>query len=222
MADKHPYVSGTGVLIQVFDHLKKSFPQTLKAEVLKQLGFAPQNESYVLNVIRYLRLIDNEGARTEAAQRTFTLHDSGEFERQFSDMIKSAYEGLFSLHGDDAWNLEDSKLITFFRQTDQSSELVGKRQAGTFKALATYAGHAKQLPARKTAAKKSTYATKAKQVGSKMEGSTPPALVLPAGGSTTNGNISLAVRVEINLPTTGDQDVYDKIFRSIRDNLLSS
>ena len=45
MADKHPYVNGTGGLIQALDHLKKSFPTTLSAEVLKKLGFAPKNES---------------------------------------------------------------------------------------------------------------------------------------------------------------------------------
>lgn len=39
MADKHPYVSGNGILIQVLDHLKKSFPATLDAEVLRKLGF---------------------------------------------------------------------------------------------------------------------------------------------------------------------------------------
>jgi Family of unknown function (DUF5343) len=54
MADKHPYVSGTGVLVQVFDHLKKSFPANLNSEVLKKLGFAPKNESYIINTVRFL------------------------------------------------------------------------------------------------------------------------------------------------------------------------
>ena len=64
MADKHPYVNGTGGLIQVLDHLKKSFPATLSAEVLKKLGFAPKNESYIINTVRFLKLIDDKGART--------------------------------------------------------------------------------------------------------------------------------------------------------------
>lgn len=57
MADKHPYVSGTGVLVQVFDHLKKSFPANVTADVLKKLGFAPKNESYIINTVRFLKLI---------------------------------------------------------------------------------------------------------------------------------------------------------------------
>ncbi len=141
MADRHPYVSGTGVLVQVLDHLKKSFPANLNAEVLKKLGFAPKNESYIINTARFLKLIDDKGARTDKAQKTFTLQDESTFQKAFSEIVKSAYSDLFSLHGDGAWSLDDSKLITFFRQTDQSSQLVGSRQAGAFKALAAYAGH---------------------------------------------------------------------------------
>jgi acetyl-CoA carboxylase alpha subunit len=86
-------------------------------------------------------LIDDEGARTDKAQKAFTLHDDASFQKAFSEIVKTAYSDLFNLHGDDAWALDDSKLITFFRQTDQSSQLVGSRQASTFKALASYAGH---------------------------------------------------------------------------------
>jgi hypothetical protein len=126
MGDKHPYVNGTGNLIQVLDHLKKSFPVNLTAEVLKKLGFAPKNESYILNVVRFIGLIDEKGVRTEQAQKTFTLHDDATFQKSFSELVKTGYSDLFALHGNDAWTLERSKLITFFRQTDQSSELVGK------------------------------------------------------------------------------------------------
>ena len=36
-----------------------------------------------------------------------------------------------------------------------------------------------------------------------------------------NRNLGLTVRIEINLPATGDQETYDKIFKSIRENLLN-
>ena len=34
-------------------------------------------------------------------------------------------------------------------------------------------------------------------------------------------NFGLTVRIEINLPASGDQDTYDKIFKSIRSNLIN-
>jgi len=115
------------------------FPNTLDADVLRKLGFAPGNESLILNTIRFIRLIDEKGGRTEKAQKTFTLHDAGSFAKAFAELVKAAYSDLFKLHGDDAWTLSNAKLITYFRQADQSSELVGTRQANTFRTLATYA-----------------------------------------------------------------------------------
>jgi hypothetical protein len=40
---------------------------------------------------------------------------------------------------------------------------------------------------------------------------------------TSNGTreFGLTVRIEVNLPATGDQDTYDKIFKSIRENFLN-
>ncbi len=227
MADKHPYVSGSGVLVQVLDHLKKSFPANLNAEVLKKLGFAPKNESYIINIVRFLKLIDDKDARTEKAQKTFTLHDESAFQKAFSEIVKTAYSDLFSLHGDDAWNLDDSKLITFFRQTDQSSQLVGSRQASTFKALVAYAGHVTLPTAPKSKTTKRDTKASASQKPkstSTMAISTPQAHHAGAGGGvsdTGNRNLGLTVRIEINLPATGDQETYDKIFKSIRENLLN-
>ena len=226
MADKHPYVSGTGVLVQVLDHLKKSFPANLNAEVLKKLGFAPKNESYIINTARFLKLIDDKGARTDKAQKTFTLHDESSFQKAFSEVVKSAYSDLFSLHGDGAWSLDDSKLITFFRQTDQSSQLVGSRQAGAFKALATYAGHVDPAASQKVkTSKRDTKPSSPKKPKAASKGAevSIPQTVHANAGTPEPGkrDLGLSVRIEINLPATGDQETYDKIFKSIRENLLN-
>lgn len=229
MADKHPYVSGTGGLVHVLDHLKKSFPATLDADVLKRLGFAPKNESYVLNTVRFLKLIDDNGARTEMAQKTFTLHDTPTFQKTFADIVKSAYADLFSLHGDTTWALDSHKLITFFRQTDQSSEVVGKFQANTFKALAAYAGHVDALATakprtanrgeKKATAQKKTKSTPAAEQ-KKGDASARVDTSLGAQGQADR-KLGLTVRIEINLPAQGDQETYDRIFKSIRENLLN-
>ncbi len=226
MADKHPYVSANGVLIQVLDHLKKSFPASLDAEVLRKLGFAPKNESYIINTVRFIKLIDEKGARTEKAQKTFTLHDPCSFAKAFSEVVKAAYTDLFKLHGDNAWTLDNGKLITYFRQTDQSSELVGTRQANTFKTLAAYAGQAvapatapkvKAKPTPGGKQKSKTIARSAEAESKSLDAS----FMRDRNDGLNDRNVGLTVRIDINLPATGDQDTYDKIFKSIRENLLN-
>jgi len=44
----------------------------------------------------------------------------------------------------------------------------------------------------------------------------------PAPNSDMAPPVGLTVRVEINLPPDGDQATYDRIFRSIRENLLNA
>lgn len=230
MADKHPYVSGTGVLTQVLDHLRKSFPATLNADVLKKLGFAPKNESYIINTLRFLDLIAEDGTRTNEAQKAFVIHDDDSFREAFAGIVKGAYSDLFSLHGDGTWNLDQNKLITFFRQTDHSSQLVGGRQAGTFRALAAYAGQVDGSAVLKTKTKAKsqpkTVAPKAPAKNASDKAVTVRETVGHSTGSSAHsvgsgGGVGLTVRVEINLPATGDQDTYDKIFKSIRENLLN-
>lgn len=144
MADKYPYISSTGALTQLLDQLKNSFPLALNAEVLKKLSIAPSNESYAINIVRFLGLIDDAGNRSAEALKIFTLHDKSSFQTAFSELIEKAYKHLFALRGQDAWTLSSDQLIPFFRQSDQSSAIVGGRQATTFKSLASYAGHLTQ------------------------------------------------------------------------------
>lgn len=224
MADKHPYVQAPGNLAQVINHLRKSFPATMTADTLKKLGFAPKNESYVLNVLRFTGLIDSTGKRTEIAGKVFSQHNDGAFQKQFSDVVKSAYADLFDLHGENSWTLGTESLVTFFRSTDHTTDLVGKHQARTFQVLAGFAGH-KEIPESKGAAIKTGVKGGKKKVPSKTETKPTPAppepkstaLGVPPGG----GDIGLTVRIEINLPADADQETYDRIFKSIRENLLN-
>jgi len=221
MASKHPYISSNVALTQVLDYLRKSFPGTFNSETLKKLSLAPGNESYILNILRFLSFIDEKDARTEVAHSIFTLHDDGEFQAALSKAIQKAYADLFSLHNEATWLLPDDKLIPFFRQTDKTTELVGTRQANTFRTLSAYSGHAvSSAPKAPRAASKGPASKSVKKNASDKKVSDTAAASKPKEVITTR-DVGLTVRIEINLPATGDQDTYDKIFKSIRENFLN-
>jgi len=136
MATAHPYIGGGGAIIQAVNHFRRSFPSTVTADTLKKLGIAPKNESYLINILRFLGIIDEEGKRTEEAAKVFNIHEDTGFQKAFGAIVKNAYVDLFALHADAAWELDSNALITFFRQADQSSGIVGGRQASTFRTLA--------------------------------------------------------------------------------------
>jgi hypothetical protein len=135
---------------------------------------------------------------------------------------------LFSLHGEDSWKLDTDGLITFFRQADQSSATVGRRQAYTFVAMSGLAGHSDLLNTKKPSnrTKNPSHRMKskdAKNATGKAESFTSPKKTSPSTGGepVLRQAVGLTVRIEVNLPASGDQATYDRIFKSIRENLLN-
>lgn len=226
MADKHPY-SGIAGLTQTVAQLRKSFPAQFGSDTMKKLGIAPNNESYVLNTLRFLGVLDEGGKKGQRVGSVFSQHEDDEFQRGFSEIVSSAYSELFQLHGEEAWTLPLTKLIAYFRHTDSTSDVVGKKQAATFQALGLLSGKvdaAVRSPAPKpktsdsSAPARAARPTRATPQPPKAE---PPLPIQSAPPVVQSSAMALTVRVEINLPAGGDQDTYDRIFKSIRENLLN-
>lgn len=170
----------------------------------------------MINVLRFIGAIDKDGKQTDKAANIFYQTDA-DFQKGFEDMIKTSYADLFGAYKDATWSLSSDKLIAFFRSKDRTTALVGKLQASTFQLLASFAGH--DTPPEPGTAKKE--ADKLKVIKSKPQ---PPKRDSGASLPPDNGrnrDFGLTVRIEVNLPPSGDQDTYDKIFRSIRENLLN-
>jgi len=215
----HPYIGGTGAIVQAIAHLRRSFPATITADTLKKLGIAPKNESYLINILKFLTVIDAEGKRTDKAAKVFNLHDDAQFQKPFGQMAKDAYVDLFALHGETAWTLDTDSLITFFRQADQSSGIVGTRQANTFRTLAALAGHGEAPAPRQRAHGEESRREKRTQKSDKKT-RVQATTLLPAAAAPLASPLGLTVRVEVNLPADASQDAYDKIFQSLRKNLI--
>ena len=217
MADKHPYTpGGQGGLVAAINQLRKSFPKTVDSDTLKKLSIAPKNESYIINILRFIGAIDANGGKTDEAASTFTKSDE-EFKTAFEKMVRNAYSDLFELYKDDVWALSPDKLLPYFRGADQTSELVGRHQTSTFQVLAAFAGHG-ELPGAsvsKGSANKGNGTPKPPKIKAKLQANDGQKLSEPK-----LADFGLTVRIEVNLPPGGDQDTYDKIFRSIRENLL--
>ena len=225
MKDSYPYVSGSGNLVKTLSQLKKSFPQVVNSATLKKLAIAPNNETYVINTLRFLGLLDEKGQRTPVAQEIFTKHDDIEFNSAFSKLIESAYAELFTLYGEDTWELTSDKLIAFFRSSDKTSDVIGQRQSSAFQTLVGVAGKIKHQDT--TFSNASVGAKRKVEVSKGSKSKTKPATSSTVKAkdadliNAASSGVGLTVRIEINLPAGGTQETYDQIFKSIRANLLN-
>src|SRR6266516_1081033 len=218
MAVKFPYTTTVTGLSTTLHQLRSAFPTTVNADTLKKWGIAPGNESSILQTLRFLKLVNDEGAKNTDAAKAFVHHEDEKFAAAFGDLVRKAYTDVFEYLGDSSWDVGKDRLITFFRESDQTSARVGEQQAATFLALAGFAGHG----AAATSGNGGQRAPRAKR-GTRAErpakAAPAPAVVVPP---VVNGSpLTVSVRIELNLPATDNQEVYDKMFRSIRENLLN-
>jgi hypothetical protein len=218
----HPYISGAGNITQMIGFLRKNFPASVTSETVRKLGVASKNESYVINALQFLGLIDEEGKRTERGRDVMTIHNEADFQKAFQSVVRDAYADLFEIRADDAWTMGRDQLISYFRNADKTSEVIGTRQAGVFLALRGLAGHANEssadsskskVPPVKRAAVKKTKPPAQSQAPKVNADGLSPAV-------KTKGEMALTVRIEINLPAEGTQATYDAIFKSIKANLF--
>lgn len=227
MATAYPYVSSQSALVKAFEQFRKAFPPTIDAATLQRFSIAPANESYVISTFRFLGLIDEDGKKVDAAV-DFFYGDDAKFQKGLESVIRKSYKPLFDDHGESAWEEEQPSLATWFRVTDKTSDLVGGRQANTFKLLAALAGHG-ELKVSSAAPKASKGASKAPPAKAKKAAAKKPAAAAQPTAhrddaktppSITHDSVGLTVRIEVNLPATGTPEVYDSIFASIRKHLI--
>lgn len=224
MAKPRPYptVPSAGPLLKTVEQFRSTFPPKVDAAVLQKLSLAPSNEGYVINVLKFLGIIDEDGSALDGVRQVFGDDDEG-FARGMEQFVGQAYKEVFESFGDKAWELDRDRLVPFFRKADSSTKTVGERQAGTFLALAGLSGR-RELPSSRThtpAAKGAQNATNGsaprRPAATRAQTPTPEATVTPA-----SPEVGLTVRIEVNLPPSADQETYDRIFRSIRENLINA
>lgn len=202
--------------------LRRNFPGTVNSDTVKKFGLASKNESYVINALQFIGLIDEEGKKVSASADVLLLGE-GKFEAGFEGLVKAAYKDLFETRGDDAWSLSKDDLTSYFRVTDKTSDIIGARQAGLFQAFAALAGHEPAAGKAKPAVtakprEKTAKPTKEKPAPSKSAEVKEP-VVIDKGGRQRR-DMAMTVRIEINLPAEGTRETYDAIFQSIRANLI--
>lgn len=155
----YPYISGQAPITATFAQLRRGFPAKVDAGYLQRFNLARANESYVISILRFLGLIDEDGNRVESKTDYFFGSDNS-FQSGLESTLRAAYSGLFDEMGDGAFEAQRADLAHWFRSSDKTSDLVGQRQASTFLTLAALAGHGELPAARATAAKKTASAAK--------------------------------------------------------------
>jgi hypothetical protein len=205
MALASNYVQVYGKLPEVFARLSEGqAPDKFTRQHLKDLGFASSNFHAVIPLLKTLGFLTADGAPTA---RYHAYRDHSQSRAILGQALREAYGDLFTIKADP--KPADKKLIEGkFKSTHNVSERLAELMASTFYSLLAMSD-VKPAPLKPVLAENPEEVTQ-------VNTPTPKADV----SSTPLHRPSLHYNIQIHLPATKDVEVFNAIFKSLREHLL--
>lgn len=218
MALPDSYTQKPGAITAYFEAmLDAEAPERFTTRFLESLEFKSTNDRLLTNVLKELGFIDTDGIPKD---RYFEFLDRTKAEGVVAQGIREAYSDLFAINkqAEDLSTEEvKNKLRTLYKGTKKDNTI--GRIASTFTALCDYADFS---TAGKTASKPKEEKKVADSKDHPEEKPEASQNVKNDGGISFKSNLSvdaLQYHINIVLPESREQAVYDAIFKSLRDHL---
>jgi hypothetical protein len=209
------YTLKPGAIPAYFDAmLDAQPPERFSVKFLENLGFTSTNDRLFIGILKDLGFLNRDGA---PQPRYFEFLDRSLSKQVLAAGVREAFGELFAINvRANELSVEDvrNKLRTLY--AGKKTDLVIGNVAKTFKALCEYADFS--APAVANAAQPSQNEQRPAETTPPVSetGQTPPKQTASHGKITVSG---LQYHINIVLPDTRDQAVYDAIFRSLREHL---
>ena len=190
-------------------------PDVFTQKVLESLEFKSTNDRLYISLLKGIGFLDPNGTPTE---RYFRFLDQSQSKRVLAEAIQEAYSDLFAVNVK-ANELSVAEAKNKFRTLTQgkNSEKVLALMANTFKALVDYAEWTPE--AKKGTPKKELDQQSTESKTAKNEEKEPPS----DDGDDISAKLQQAqlhYNIQIHLPESRDQAVYDAIFKSLKKHLF--
>ena len=199
MALTNVYVQATGRIPDLFVKIRDGqAPERFTQQLLKDLGFASTNDRAFIPMLKALGFLSADGKPT---QRYHDFRDHSQSKQVLGQALKDAYGDIFLIK--EHPTASDREAIEGkFKSFHNASDNVAGLMAKTFLALlplADLAGRAAAQP--------------------EKENKSPPPEALPPS-HPLHSPAGLHYNIQIHLPATKDTEVYNAIFKSLREHIF--
>lgn len=210
MSLTNAYLTSTKNLEPVINAvLTAKAPDRFTYKFLEDLGFKSSNDRLYINLFKALGLLDESGSPTE---RYYRFLDQGIYKEVLAEGIREAYEDLFNININ-AQSLSTDEVKNKLRTLTQGqkTEKVISLMAMTFSALCSIADWNEKENKTKIVeiqTKEEVKSQESKPVEEKII------------SNSKKEKLELHYDIQIHLPETRDESVYDAIFSSMKKHLF--
>lgn len=198
---KYPFTPGPENVVELFQKIQSMgvTKNKINTAYLKLIGFKSSYDTYLPRVLKQLGFVGSDGLPTDKWKAYGVKKERGHV---MASALKNAYADLFDTYPN-AYKENDSVLFDFFKGNTGAADRETGLMLKTFKNLCVLADF-EAVPAEAVVSEPLT--------SPREEAARIPTV---APGLTVN------INVQLTLPATDDETVYDKLFASLKRNLLS-
>lgn len=179
-------------------------PEKFTVAHLKGIGFKSSNDQAILPLLKDLGFLTADGTPTK---RYLDYRDKSRSKQVLGQALLEAYEDLFHIN-ENLSETDRPAIVGRFKSVHNASDAVAEKQAMTFLSLKKLADTSVNPSAASTHKAK---ATQHQDVDSQKQ---------TKGGAPSTGFVGLRYNIEVHLPATKDVEVYNAIFKSLKEHLL--
>lgn len=210
MSKNLPYLSSPGSIKTALDKIRSAAtPELFTKDFLNtKLQIKGGTGSSVLAFLKKIGLVASDGKPTDLYKRFRNPTTGG---AAIADAIKIGYRELLEVN-EYFYDLSDKDLLALIVQVTgaESDSAVAKYTLYTFKQLKAYANFEKG---------EEDLSEKPDTHQNQLQVNVQPQTTLPPGAGKVGLNLSYTIN--LNLPATTDQAVFNAIFKSLKEHLLS-
>jgi hypothetical protein len=180
-------------------------PSNFSQQHLKDIGFTSTNHRAFIPLLKAIRFLSSDGAPTP---RYHQYRDQSQSRAILGEALKEAYADLFLIKSHPK-KADKAILQGKFKSTHNCSDLAAERMAKTFFALLDLADidHAPK-------------AQVAEEIVKELFLEPEPSPEKPQNDSLSIAAPGLHYNIQIHLPATKDVEVFNAIFKSLKEHLL--
>ena len=210
MTLSNAYTIAIGRIPDLFSRIRDGqAPDQVTTQLLKDWGFTSSNDRALLQVLKALGFLSPDGKPTNL------YHDYRDHSRSRAVMgqaLRNAYSDIFLIkeHPTDA---DRAAVQGKFKSFHNVSDLVAGLMAKNFFALLALADLRASQQSKPGASDVASKATAQGQVGAQLPDNVSNEIAITQPG--------LHYNIQIHLPPTKDVEVYNAIFKSLREHLLA-
>ncbi len=203
MALTNAYVLATNRVPDIFSKIRDGqAPERFTQQLLKDWGFGSTNDRAFVPLLKALGFLTADGKPT---QRYHDYRDHSRSKQAMAEALREAYGDIFLIKEHPA-NSDRTAIEGKFKSFHNASDNVAGLMAKTFLALLPLADFLS----------KSGAPAKSSDVVAQVKTESLP-ITSGQGNSVLSG---LHYNIQIHLPATKDVEVYNAIFKSLREHLL--